>query len=60
MWTIGTILIAVIIIAGMIAIAYVVCTRMGITIPEWVRNIGFIILLVVVGVIAIKFLMTLF
>lgn len=49
-------LVIAIIIAGCIGIAYVVAKAAGIPIPPWVITILWIVLAVVIGVVAIKFL----
>lgn len=49
-------LIWVIVIAGCIGIALVVVKVSGIQIPSWVYTIMWIVLVVIVGVVAIKFL----
>lgn len=48
-----------IVVAGIVAIAFIVVRAMGLTIPAWVIQVGWVIVAVVVGVVAIKFLMTL-
>lgn len=49
-------IIIAIVLAGIIGIALVVIRQAGITLPSWVVQILWIVLLVVVAVIAIKFL----
>lgn len=58
-WTFGNIVIAVIVIAGIIGIALVACRVAGIVIPNWVWQILGIVAVVVIAVIAIKFLLSL-
>jgi hypothetical protein len=55
--TIGHWLIIAIVIAGIIGIALVVARYAGITVPPFIFTVMWIILAVVVGVVAIKFLM---
>ena len=55
--TIGHWLVIAIIVAGIIGIALVVARQAGIAIPPFVVTILWIILAVLVGVVAIKFLM---
>ena len=47
-----------IIVAGCIAIAIIALGAMGIAVPGWVVSIGWVILVVVVAVLAIKFLVS--
>lgn len=54
--TVGHWLIIAIVVAAIIGIAMVVARQAGITIPPFVITIAWIILAVVVGVLAIKFL----
>lgn len=49
-------IIVAIIVAGVIGIAFVVARQAGIVIPQFVITIFWIVLAVVVGVVAIKFL----
>ncbi len=56
-WGIGEWLIAFIVVLGCIAIAIVVTKVMGFQIPQWVWQVVGIVAAVVVGVIAIKFLL---
>jgi len=56
--TIGSWLIIAIVIAGIVGIAIVVARQAGIAIPPWIFTILWIILVVVVGVVAIKFLLS--
>lgn len=52
-------LIVLIVVIGAIAIAYVAARAMGVAIPDWVIKILWIIGIVVVAVVAIRFLATL-
>lgn len=45
-----------IIIAGICAVGAIVLNRLGVQIPEWVKNICWVLVVVFIGVIAIKFL----
>lgn len=49
-------LIVALVVAGCIGIAFVVAKQAGINIPPFIITIGWIILAVVIGVVAIKFL----
>ncbi len=59
-WSFEGILIAVIIVAGIVAIVVIALRAMNVTIPQWVIQILWIVAIVVVAVLAVKFLMTLF
>lgn len=59
MWTLGTMLIAVVIIVAACALAYVGCQAMGVQIPAWVKQVGWIVLIAVVVVLAIRFVVSL-
>lgn len=59
MWSIGSLLILCVVLAGCVGILYAVCQGMGIQIPGWVRTVGWIVLAVVVGVVAIRLLLSL-
>jgi len=59
-WSIGSIALAVIVIAGICAVAGIVLNRLGYKVPEWVQAIFWVVVVVVIGAVAIKFLMTLF
>lgn len=52
-------LIVAIVVAGCIGIAFVVAKQAGITIPPFIITILWIVLAVVIGVVAIKFLVSL-
>lgn len=51
--------ILVIVVAGIIGVAFVVIRAAGVNVPPWIVTIGWIVLAVVVGVVAIKFLASL-
>jgi len=59
MWDIGSLLIIAVILIGCVAIAYIACRAMGVVVPDWVMKIGWVIVIVIVAVIAIRFLLTL-
>lgn len=59
-YSIVHIALAIIVIAGIIGIVFVVTRQMGITIPPFIVNVLWIILAVVIGVVAVKFIATLF
>lgn len=58
-WTIGEVLIAIVILAACIGIVYVALRQFGIAIPGWVVQIFWIVVVAVVAVVAIKFLLSL-
>ena len=55
-WDILHIIIAIIIIAAAVGIMYVVLQVFGVSIPQWVVKIFWIVIAAVVGILAIKFL----
>jgi hypothetical protein len=56
---IGTYAIIGIIIAAIVAVVYVILNRMGIQIPSWVVTLFWIIVAAVVGILVVRFLMSL-
>ena len=58
-WSLMQWIVAVIIIAGCIAILYIVLPQLGVSIPGWVISIFWVCLVVVVAIAAIRFLMSL-
>ncbi len=52
-------IIVIIIVAAVIGIMFVVLRQMGVQIPGFIVQIGWILLAAVVGIIAIKFLLSL-
>ncbi len=59
-WDFLHIMIALLIILGVIAIVVIVTRAMGWTIPQWVIQILVVCAVVALGIIAIRFLWTLF
>lgn len=57
-WSIGQIAIAVVILAGLIAIVFIGLRAMGIQPPPWVLQIGWVLIIVFVVVLAIKILLS--
>lgn len=57
-YTIGQILVAVIVIAAVIAIAYIAIKAMGIPIPPWAINILWIVIIALVAIFAIKLVLS--
>jgi hypothetical protein len=58
-WTIGNLAIAAIVIVAIIAVVLVLCRAFGVTIPQWVWAIIGICVAAFVGVLAVKFLLSL-
>ncbi len=58
-YTVAHWIIMIIILAAVIAVMYVVLGRMGVAIPAWVIQIFWILVVAVVGIMAIKFLLSL-
>jgi hypothetical protein len=56
MYSLVQLIIMAIVIAGIVGIAMIVIRQAGISIPGWIINIFWIVLVVVVAVVAIKFL----
>jgi hypothetical protein len=57
-WSIGQILIAIIVIAGCVGIAWIAVQASGIQVPPWVIRIVWIVIVVVAAVVAIRFLLS--
>jgi len=55
----GRWLIYAIVLAGVIGIAYIALKQMGITIPAWVNQILWILVIIVVAVFSIRFILSL-
>lgn len=58
-WSIGRIAIAILVIAGIIGVVYVVLDQIGISIPGWIVHLLWIAFAVFIGVLFIRFLMSL-
>ncbi len=57
-WGLVEWLIAIIIICGMVGIAWVIIKQTGVQVPGYVATVLWILLAVVIGVVAIRFLAT--
>ena len=57
-WGIGQIAIAIIIVAAIVAIVYVALRKMGVSIPDWVVQIFWIVVVAFVCIVAIRFVLT--
>lgn len=58
-WGFGEIVIFVVIAAAIIGILYVVTRQMGVTIPGWAVQVFWIVVAACVGIVAIRFLLSL-
>lgn len=58
--SIAQLAIAIVVIAGIVAIVFVCLRQMGVAVPPFIVTIFWIIVAVVVGVLAIKFLIGIF
>lgn len=58
-WGFAEFIIAIIVLAAIIAVMYVALRQFGITIPGWVIQIFWILVVCVVAILAIRFLMSL-
>lgn len=59
-WDIGDWLIAILIVGGVVAVFYVIWTQaLGWTFPPWLIKIFWILCAIVVGIVAIRFLLSL-
>lgn len=57
-WGIGDFLIAVVIVCGAVAVAYIACKAMGVMPPPWLIQIFWIVLIVVVAIFAIRLILS--
>lgn len=57
MWSLGSILIAVIILVACVAIVYAYCQYAGIVIPPFVIRVFWIVVLACVAIFALRFLL---
>jgi hypothetical protein len=58
-WSIGQIAIAIVVVCGVIALVWVAMRQFGISIPAWVQQVLWIVAVVVVVILAIKFIISL-
>ncbi len=58
-WSIGEIVIAIVVIAAVVAVCYVALNQFGVAIPPWVIRIFWICVVAVVAIFAIRFLLSL-
>lgn len=57
--SLGQIAIAIVVFAAVVALVYVALRQFGISIPEWVANVVWIVIVAVVVILAIRFVMSL-
>ena len=57
-WSLGQIAIAVVILAGLVAIVFIGLRAMHVEPPAWVLQIGWVLIIVFVVVLAIKILLS--
>ena len=55
-WSVESILITLLIIVGVVAIVYLVAKAVGVPIPPVIIQIAWIVLIVFVGIVALRFL----
>ncbi len=58
-YTLVHLIVMVIIIAAVVGVMYVILNKMGVAIPDWIVKIFWILVAAVVGIVAIKFLLSL-
>ena len=58
--SVGTWMLIAIIVAGIVGVAIVIANQAGVQIPPFIVKILWIVLAVVIGAVAIKFLMSMF
>lgn len=58
-WSIGDIVIAIVIIAAVVAVMYIALRQFGVAIPPWVIQIFWVVVVAVVAILAIRFLLSL-
>lgn len=58
-WSIGDWLIAIIALAGAIAVTYIILGVFEVKIPDWIVKIFWVVLAVAIGIIAIRFILNL-
>lgn len=58
-WGIGELLIALVIICGAVAIAVIALRKLNIPVPEWFKQMLWVVVIVVVAVVLIRFVLSL-
>lgn len=58
-WTLGEVLIAIVVVAAVVGIAYLALQQFGIAVPPVVVKIFWIVCVAVVAIVAIRFLLSL-
>lgn len=57
-WGIGQIAIAIVVVAAVVALVYVALRQFGITIPAWVQQVFWILIVAIVVICAIRLLLS--
>lgn len=58
-WSIGEMAVAAIVLAAVVAIVVIIVKAMGLAIPPWAVTVFWIVLLAIVGILAIRFVLSL-
>lgn len=58
-WSLGDLLIAVVILAACVGLVWIACRQFGVTIPQWAVQVFWIVVVAAVVIFAIRFLLTL-
>jgi hypothetical protein len=58
-WSLGDLLVAVVVIAACVALVYVALRQFGIVIPQWVVSVFWIVVVAFVVIMAIRLVMSL-
>lgn len=58
-WSLGDMLIAIVLIAAAVALVWVALRQFGISIPAWVQQVFWIVIVAVVVIAAIRFVLSL-
>lgn len=56
-WSFGELAIAIVIIAAVVALVYVALNKFGVSIPEWVKQVFWIVVVAFVVIFAIRLVM---
>ena len=57
-WSLGDVLIGVIVVAALVAIVWVAVRAMGIVVPQYIVHVLWIIAVAVIAILAIRFLLS--
>jgi len=58
-WSIGSIAIAIVIIAAVVALVYIALRQFNVSIPAWVVQVFWVLVVAVVVILAIRFVLSL-